>query len=411
MVLHCAGLALQVSLLSSCALFACSSATSNGSNGGHQANTPPDAAGGGISTDGATALPSAAIDGGILIVGCGADCVAPRHCSAASRTCLDEGACATDADCDEGNKCSASGACEVGGDCGQTTLEIEKVPPNIMVLLDRSGSMNGDAGGDTRWNVAKAAISKITSLLNANIRFGLSTYSSCEPGGCSAGSVVVPIAAGNAPAVVAFLDGTVDQRSSDGKGLTSDGKLEYLCDSGDPETSTGKSLAALTAEPSLKDPARTNAVILLTDGKENDECKADCDGACGAERLLSQSPPVKTYVVGLGVSASALDAIAKAGGTTESIATNDLDQLSGAFATITSDVDSCEYALGTAPPDTRGLYVFFDKIAVPGSATDGWSYVDAQKKLEFTGDACAKLRAGTVKDVEVVYACAPPILK
>ncbi|HEX4339717.1 MAG TPA: VWA domain-containing protein [Polyangiaceae bacterium] len=390
---------------------ACSSSETTGTGHGPAPVETPADGGTAVADGGPPRIPAQPTDGAVLILGCGADCVAPRRCSIASATCLYEGACLADGDCDGGKKCNSSGVCEVGGDCGQTTLEIEKVPPNIMLLLDRSGSMNGDAGGDTRWNVAKSAIGKITSALGANIRFGLATYSSCEKGGCSAGSVVVPIAPDNATAVETFLASTTDQRSSDGKGLTSDGKLKYLCDSGDPETSTGKSLSALTAEPSLMDPARTNAVILLTDGKENDECKGDCDGACGAGKLLAQSPPVKTYVVGLGVSASALDAIAEAGGTTSSIATDDLGQLSGAFDTITSSVDSCEYTVGTAPPDTDGLYVFFDKAPVSKDPANGWSYASAGKKLEFNGKACDQLRAGSVTNVDVVYACAPPILK
>jgi hypothetical protein len=390
----------------------CSSATNGNGTGSAEhhdsqpANEPPDASHGVPMS-----APSGDAGAGVIVVGCGADCTPPRHCSIGAPRCLDEGACSVDGDCPAGQKCTASFTCEVGGDCGQRSIQIEKVAPNIMILLDRSGSMDGDAGGDTRWNVAKKAIAQITSLLDADIRFGLATYSSCEKGGCSAGSVVVPIATNNASAIQTFLDGTTDKRSSDGKGLTADGKLEYLCDSGDPETSTGKSLAALSAEPSLQDPSRTNAVILLTDGKENDDCKADCDGPCGAGRLLSQTPGVKTYVIGLGVSASAIDAIARAGGTTASIPTDDVDQLSKAFDTVTSSVGGCDYALGAPPPNTDGLYVFFDKATLPRDAMDGWSYEESRNRLRFNGGACEKLKSGGVKTIDVVYACSPPTIE
>src|SRR5262249_35074916 len=152
--------------------------------------------------------------------------------------------------------------------------------------------------GDSRWNVAKSAIDRLTSEWGNQIRIGLATYSSCLSGGCSVGSIVTPIADGTASAIKAFLDGTVDKGSSDGKKLDGNGKLEYLCDSHDPETSTGKSLSALVGERSLLEAGHTNAVILLTDGAESDECAKDCDGPCGAKRLLAQSPPVKTYVIG-----------------------------------------------------------------------------------------------------------------
>jgi hypothetical protein len=305
------------------------------------------------------------------------------------------------------------GKCEIGGECGQVAFEIERVASNVMILLDRSGSMNGDADGDTRWNVAKSAIAGITKTLGDDLRFGLATYSSCTPGGCSAGSIVVPIAAKNGAAIQAFLDGTVDERSSDGQGKNADGKLKYLCDSGDPETSTGRSLAALAKEPSLLDSYRTSAVLLLTDGAENDECKADCDGPCGAEALLALSPPVKTYVVGLGVGAKAIDAIAKAGGTSASIATGNLAELSKAFDTITSMVGSCTYALGKAPPNTDALYVFFDDqpTPIPQNSPDGWSYDATTQEIEFQGGACSDLQAGSVKNIDVVYGCPRPIIK
>ena len=81
----------------------------------------------------------------------------------------------------------------------------------------------------------------------------------------------MPIADKNAGAINGFLSTAIDQGSSNGQG-TSGGKIKYLCDSGDPETSTGKSLAALVGESTLQDPTRNNVVILLTDGSESGEC-------------------------------------------------------------------------------------------------------------------------------------------
>ena len=233
------------------------------------------------------------------------DCTAPQTCGKASGTCLDPGSCVGDGDCAAGSSCKA-GKCEIGTGCGQSEFAITQVAPNAMLLVDRSGSMDGDAGGDTRWNVAKKAVETVTTNFNDRIRFGLSTYSSCLSGGCSAGSIVVPIADQNAAGINGFLATTVDQRSDDGRGTNPDGTIRYLCDSGDPETSTGKSLSALVGEPSLQDAQRTNIVILLTDGAESGECTGGCDAACAAQNLLMQPQPVKTYVVGLGLNQGVL---------------------------------------------------------------------------------------------------------
>jgi hypothetical protein len=319
-----------------------------------------------------------------------------------------------DGDCVEGQKCNlATGTCEVGGDCGEVQFGLERVTPNVLVLLDRSGSMDDDAGGDSRWNVAKSAIGELTARWGDQIRFGLATYSSCLPGGCSAGSIVIPIGDGTANAIDDFLATTVDKGSADGKKVDGDGKLEYLCDSNDPETSTGKSLAALAGERSLLEMGHTNAVILLTDGAETKECVGDCDGPCGAGRLLEQSPSVKTYVIGLGVNAAAVDEIAKAGGTDASISVKNLGELSNAFDQVATSIASCDYTLGASPPDTEHLYVYFDddSVAVPNDSKDGWSYAPDTRRFTLNGEACGRIKAGGVKHIDVVFGCPRPVLK
>ena len=113
----------------------------------------------------------------------------------------------------------------------------------------------------TRW----AAIDQLVNAFNQDIRFGLVTYSGCVPGQeCSAGKIVVPLGNQNAGPITGFLGGK---------------NLDYLCNSGKPETSTGNTLYALIGEDSLQDPERGNAVLLITDGGENDECKTVTDGA------------------------------------------------------------------------------------------------------------------------------------
>jgi hypothetical protein len=352
------------------------------------------------------------IGSGGIALGCDPSCAPPRRCGASSGACLDPDACVSDGDCSQGQKCEA-GKCKIGGECGQVAFQMERISPNIMILLDRSGSMDEDADGDTRWNVARSAIDRVTTEWGDKIRFGLATYSSCLSGGCSAGSIVIPIGPNTATAIQAFLDSTVDEGSNDGRGLTDDGKLQYLCDSDDPETSTGKSLAALVGESSLLEQGRTNAVILLTDGKETSECADDCDGPCGAERLLGQSPQVNTYVIGLGVNADDVDEIAESGGTTASIPATNLGELSSAFDQIAASVASCDYTLGGAPPNTQDLYVFFDDepTPVPRSDTNGWSFAADTRQFTLHGRACEDVKTGAVKDIDVVFGCPRPVIE
>jgi hypothetical protein len=294
--------------------------------------------------------------------------------------------------------------------CGSSEFSITELPPNVMILLDRSGSMDGDAGDDTRWNVAKKAIETLTSTFDDRIRFGLATYSSCVSGGCSAGAVIVPIAEHNGQAIVDFLATTVDERSGDGQTLNGDDKLKYLCDTGDPETSTGKSLAALVGEKSLLDKTRDNAIVLLTDGAESEECADDCDGPCGAEKLLAQSPSVKTFVIGLGVNTDDIDAIAAAGDTKRAIGAGDEHELSAAFEQVARAVASCDYAVDDQAQDGSDLYVFFNNDPKPlaRSDADGWSFDAKSHRLRFHGDACDQIEAGSIHDIDVVFGCPKP---
>lgn len=349
--------------------------------------------------------------GGSVLLPCSdASCPAGQYCSV-TQACVPEGSCGANGDCGGGQVCNASKKCEIDSGCGKSEFTITQLAPNVMILLDRSGSMDGDAGGDTRWNVAKKAISQVTTKFDDKLRFGLATYSSCAAGGCSAGSVVVPIADKNATAINGFLATTIDQGSSDGKG-TAGGLIQYLCDSGNPETSTGKSLAALVGQASLQDPTRSNVVILLTDGAESTECKGSCDGPCGAGKLLAQTPSVKTYVIGLGVNPTAVDAIAAAGGTTKSVPATNQTELDAAFAKVADAVASCEYVLDNAPADASGIFVYFndDPTGVPKDGTNGWTYDPVTKKLTFNGTSCTQLKGGTVTDIDVVYGCPGPIV-
>jgi len=347
-------------------------------------------------------------EGGCLV---DADCASGQRCGAVSRVCLDDGACMRIGDCPEGMECDeATLTCKIGGGCGMSQFGTTRLTPNMMILLDRSGSMDGDIGGRTRWDVAKDAVRTVTERFDDSIRFGLATYSSCLPGGCSAGSIVVPIGDTNATAVNGFLAPLA------GRGSRSGTPPDYLCDSGDPETSTGKSLQVLVGEPTLQDTERDNTVLLVTDGAESGSCvEGGIDGPAGAANLLGQTVPVKTYVVGFSrdVDAAALDRVAMAGGTGMFHPADDAASLVSALEAIASDVATCVYRLDMAPPDTTMLYVYFndDPAGVPQDAADGWTYDEATMTLECHGASCAQIQMGAVTDIDVVYGCEGPVLE
>lgn len=336
-------------------------------------------------------------------------------CLPASGVCGDAGSCVLDEDCPEGQTCTDN-ACMIGSECGGFQFVIEAVPPNLLIMLDRSGSMDGSVPNTdlNRWEVAQLAIAQLTNGFDSQIRFGLATYSACVGNGCSAGTVVVPIADMNAGAINGFLDMTVGVGSGNGAGVDGRGKIEYLCDSGDPETSTGKSLQAQVGNPALQDPMRDNAILLITDGAESGDCIDNgVNGPVAAANLFGQAISVKTFAVGFGgANLDEINTIAESGGTTQGYLAEDPAQLEMALAQIANAVATCTFALDQVPPDPNEIYVFFDKMipGVPNDAGNGWTYDPLTNTITFHGSACDSIKGGVIVDIDIVYGCnEPPI--
>ena len=344
-----------------------------------------------------------------------ADCEPGQVCYAASGECGPAGGCIIDADCPEGQICE-DGICMIGGDCGGFEFSIEAVPPNLLILLDRSGSMDGSVPNTNlnRWEVAKVAIQQVTTSFDDTIRFGLATYSACVGNGCSAGTVVVPIADQNAAAINGFLATTIGAGSNNGQNVNNDGLIEYLCDSGDPETSTGKSLQAMVGNQTLQDLERDNAILLITDGSESGQCIDNgVDGPAAAANLFGQAIPVKVFAVGFGgANVGEVNNIAQAGGTQMGYLADQADELDMALEQIANAVATCTFELDQVPPDPNEIFVFFDKdpAGVPNDPNNGWTYDPITNTVTFHGPACDAIKGGIVVDIDIVYGCnEPPI--
>jgi hypothetical protein len=350
------------------------------------------------------------------------ECVEGEFCGPGGR-CATEVACDENADCGKGGVCM-SGACEQnepGGPCttsdecivGETCIGNEcvagcggelygadAVPPNLLIVLDRSGSMLEEVGDppDTKWNIARNAINNFFSSNAGQIRFGLSVYPgtdlSCEQGvECGPGITPVDVGAGTESMIT-----------------------NYMRDSGTCmlRTPTAEMLGTLYDYPGLEDTTRANYILLLTDGMAN------CDDPVPAVQMLrEQMPEVKTFVVGFGdgVDPDQLRDMARAGGTArqgdpEYYQADDAASLRAAFASIAGAVLSCEYTLSAVPPDPDLLYVYFNGRAIPRDMTHagGWDHTTGTNRLTFYGDECDALQSGQVTQLVIVYGCpnAPP---
>lgn len=315
---------------------------------------------------------------------------------AASGTCVPNtpgGACESSDDCIEGETC-LNATCVEG--CGGEYYAAESIPPNLLIVMDRSGSMNEDAGDDTKWNIARNATYNLMDSYAGQIIFGLSlfpgTNQRCSQGmQCGPGAVNVDLGMSTETEIEAYL------RDAD------------TCSFGTP---IAEELELIAGYEGLEDPSRPNYVLLLTDGM------ATCDDPVPrVADLLEKSPEIRTFVVGFGdgVDPDELQDMAVAGGTARPgnqayYQADDAASLRAAFAAIAGSVLSCEYNLSEVPPDPDLLYVYFDGVAInrDTSGDDGWDYTTNMNRILFRGPACDRLQSGQVRELTVVYGCPLP---
>jgi von Willebrand factor type A domain len=303
-----------------------------------------------------------------------------------------EGPCDTTDNCILGETC-ISGHCA----CGGQVLTATAVPPNMLIALDRSQSMNTTVPGTSmsRWDVATAAIKSLTTDHEATIRFGLVLW----PGNSKTCTSNEHSCRGTDDAVALDFGTSMDI----GDYLDSAGRCSLM-------TPIGNTLSVLGTYAGFADATRANFVVLVTDGDEN--CGGD--GPAAATALRGHDPEVKTFAIGFGgeVNRTILSAIARNGGTARTgdpvyYQADDEAALTLAFTNIAGTIIGCDYTLSSIPQDPDRLFVYLgDNMLVRDTGrTNGWDYIAATQHLTFYGATCDRVKAGTEGALSVSFGC------
>jgi hypothetical protein len=279
--------------------------------------------------------------------------------------------------------------------CGGMEFQLERIPPNVMLVLDRSGSMGNSIDGSSatkKWDDLKAALAQLVNGYDLLVRFGVALYSSdndCAPG-------------------------QVGEMPADKNGMKVLDKVNGTSPSGN--TPTAGTLAAVLASGAVSDATRENVVVLATDGLPN--C-ADTDVEQRIKDLYTAK--VKTYVIGVGsgtaTNPTLLNSWAVAGhteraGTTKYYQTNSQAELKAAFDAVAGGIVSCVFKMSGSVPDPNQVYVFQNSQPVPNDPVNGFTYDDAAATVTLNGTSCQALKDNPKNLVQVQYGCAiPPPVK
>ncbi len=212
-----------------------------------------------------------------------------------------------------------------GAGVSDEDLPAECKAPNLMFLLDVSGSM-GVAGGDTKYDRAVDAIVLMMASLPESIRFGLTAFPALDGAACDISDAAqVPIGDSSGGEICQLVHPT-------GTTISSWGGPSF-----DDDTPMVQALDAVATQPGLADDERRRFVVMLTDGvqdccKSGDydnvpDCIPDTNGIdpdqsdqhrvdLVARVQALKDAGVDTFVVGFGdqVDAETLNAMALAGG-------------------------------------------------------------------------------------------------
>ncbi len=313
----------------------------------------------------------------------GGECGPGAHCTASGR-------CALDANVDAGSEMSDAAVL-----CADVELRTERVIPNIMILLDQSGSMGNRLGNTRKWQAMVDAINSLVPRLESVARFGLQTYNEAT-GACPPEGTRVDVSLDNAAAIA-------DQ-------------LAMLRPSGG--TPTAFALEILIGRLiHVPPPPGPNVFVLATDGLPN-AC-GSTDPWPGANATVSSvqhafNIGVKTFALGIAFNNEHLQQVANAGvgvapGQPDAPwwTANDVDSLRYALEQIVTNQIPCEVDVqGRIDPRRAcdGKVTLDGEVLACEDQMRGWRPV-TESSIELLGTACDDWRTGDQRTLLGSFPC------
>ncbi|AKU93520.1 hypothetical protein AKJ09_00184 [Labilithrix luteola] len=340
---------------------------------------------------------------------------------------------------DDGGEGSSGGSSGNNGDaaaCAVASAAAQLTPVNMVVMFDESGSM-----GDTTENPAYKPELRWIPVGDAMKAF----FKDPESAGMSASITFFPMAPTvNRPEAPWKACATTDYNTAEValSALPNAALADAItahAPKGDTPTRVAVAGAIQQAQAiAAAKPTEKTVIVLVTDGEPygcgattTQQTKNELQSVVSEVSAVAATIP--TYVIGVGPSVAALDAVATGGGTTAfhvdvGNPAKTSSDLSAALTAIRGNLTRCDFDI-PAPSDGRAID--FNKVNVEftpsGQATKtlpysadcsdatGWHFDNAAapKKVLLCDSACGTVRADTGGQINVSFRCEdrPDVIK
>ena len=316
--------------------------------------------------------------------------------------------------------------------CGGTKftpkITMTQIPGNILLIADKSGSMNDPfpATGNPKWQDARTAVANAVDSIKDLVKVGTVFFpdmAGCTPtvenNLCQCN--VPPFA--SAPPQITFTPGPAFVPAWNSAFIPVQGGRTPL--------SEGLQAADKALTDNLPTLMGTTIVVVVTDGAPN--CVLEGVALNDQIGILTPLPMkwlgmgVKTYVIGLPGAddmdaVTILNAVAAAGGTTQHIPATDpmtvqteLQKIIG--LSVTSNFETCTIPLEKKPPNPDDVNLVVTKdgmdLAVDRDLGDagGWAMDQDSTNIVLQGRLCDAAKHGDYTNITVVFGCVdvPPL--
>ena len=277
--------------------------------------------------------------------------------------------------------------------CERTPLLVAPQTPQIILMLDRSGSM-----GASRWRPARQAVIELTEGMDASWEVGLELFpSATSEDDCGVLGLDVFPAAQHAESIAAVLSDATPHGAT-----PTTAALEFA----------GAAFATLRARETNVSMPRPQTIVLVTDGASNCDPYGNLnDSILATTDTVRQlrTEGITTYVIGYdiggaSVAARAMDDWASEGGTGVALHVRDGETLLTELRAAVASTAPCSFAIEAMPSDPLLLRIRLDGRVLRRDTDYVWM---PGTGIQLSADLCLAVRDGEAHPLTAELLCVP----